>query len=42
MGVPSEALVKDFWAAMWQVQYSARYDNVPGTLRNFKKSQPNF
>jgi len=37
MDLPSEALVKDFWAAMWQVQYAARYDNVPGSLRNFGK-----
>jgi len=37
MGLPSEALVKDFWAAMWQVQHAARYDNVPDTLRSFGK-----
>ena len=42
MGLPSEGLIKDFWAdtgrfAMWQVQYAARYDNVPGSLRNFGK-----
>jgi len=37
MGLPSEALVKDFWTAMWQVQYAARHDNVPGSLRDFGK-----
>jgi len=37
MGPPSEDLVKDFWAAMWQVQYAARHDNVPGSLRDFGK-----
>jgi len=37
MGVPSEALVKDFWTAMWEVQYAAQHDNVPGSLRDFGK-----
>ena len=37
MGLPSEALVKDFSTAMWEVHYAARYDNVPGSLRDFGK-----
>jgi len=32
MDLPSEALVKDFWTAMWELQYAARHDNVPGLL----------
>ena len=35
MELASEALVKDFWIAMWEVQYAARHDNVPGPLRDF-------
>ena len=37
MGLPSEALVKDFWTAMWEVYYTARHDNVPRSLRDFGK-----
>jgi len=37
MGLPSEALVKAFWTSMWEVQYAARNDNVPGSLRDFGK-----
>ena len=33
MGLLSEALVKTFWTAMWAVQYAARHDDVPGSLR---------
>jgi len=37
MGLLSEALVKAFWTAMWEVQHAARHDNVPGSLRDFSK-----
>jgi len=37
MALASEDLVKDFWMAMWKVQYAARHDNVPGSLRDFGK-----
>jgi len=37
MGLPSEALVKDLWTAVWEVQYAARHGSVPGTLRDFGK-----
>ena len=35
MELASEALVKDFWIAIWEVQYAARHDNVPGSLQDF-------
>ena len=37
MALASEDLVKDFWMALWEVQYAARHDNVPGSLRDFGK-----
>jgi len=37
MELASEALVKDFWIAVWEVQYATRHDNVPGSLRYFGK-----
>jgi len=37
MGLLSEALVKDFLTAMWEVQYAAWYENVPSSLRDFGK-----
>lgn len=38
MSLPPEALVKDVWFAMWDVQTRARHDKVPGPLRDFGKT----
>jgi len=37
MALPDENLVKDVWAAMWEVQMHARREKVQGPLGDFGK-----